>query len=432
MSHLPRRVLLLVVLVVLAPGLVLAPGHARAEEPLTLEQSIAIGLQRAPLVGVELERLREAEADYLVARAALFPRLSASAYYERLGGDRLTGSASPVYDREAFAGVRLTHIVFDGFGSWATRRAARHGIEAQRVEIEAARADVVYLVTAAFARVIETEELVKVAEGALARQQAFEGLADAQLRLGRGTRLDVLRASSQRVEAERSLVAAREAHALAVVLLGKVMGLDPRAPVSVTGSLPAAVEPPPTEAALLEAALAGNPELRKIGPLTEQAAAGVSAARGAYYPALSIQASAGYRDRGDLGSGTDWVGGVFLEWPFFEGGLRRGQVAKAEARARGVRESARALTLEVEAEVRDALAAWRVALASVASADKQLEANREAALAASAVYEAGRASALDVLTAEAELTRAEAGRIQALGEYAVARARVRRVTGATD
>jgi outer membrane protein TolC len=48
---------------------------------------------------------------------------------------------------------------------------------------------------------------------------------------------------------------------------------------------------------------------------------------------------------------------------------------------------------------------------------------------ATALYEAGMVPALDVLTAQAELTRAEAEHIQALGEVVVAKARVERLAG---
>jgi outer membrane protein TolC len=85
--------------------------------------------------------------------------------------------------------------------------------------------------------------------------------------------------------------------------------------------------------------------------------------------------------------------------------------------------------LEVQGQVREALASWRIGLASARAAAKIVETCREAVSTATALYEAGMVPALDVLTAQADLTRAEADHIQALGEVLVARAKVERLAG---
>ncbi len=67
--------------------------------------------------------------------------------------------------------------------------------------------------------------------------------------------------------------------------------------------------------------------------------------------------------------------------------------------------------------------------AAITSAAESVEASREALAAVLDLYRAGRSPALEVLTAQLELVRSEAARVQALGDHAVARARVVRRAG---
>lgn len=89
----------------------------------------------------------------------------------------------------------------------------------------------------------------------------------------------------------------------------------------------------------------------------------------------------------------------------------------------------RALALALQADLREAIAAWRGAHAAARATAQSAEASGAALEATLALYRSGRAGALDVLSAELDLARAEAGRTQALADIAVARALVERLAG---
>lgn len=131
-----------------------------------------------------------------------------------------------------------------------------------------------------------------------------------------------------------------------------------------------------------------------------------------------------------MGGGADeYAAGVFLDVPLFSGLATSAAVRRAEARRRELEASRQALELQLRVDAREALTSWRVAVESARFASKALELNREALAAATSLYEAGKVTALDVLTAQAEFTRAEGTLVQAFGDYAIAQARVARVTG---
>lgn len=411
------------------------PGHAG--EALTLEQCIRLALQHNPTFAGERAALREAQASYLVARAGLLPKLSVSAYYNRLNADRLSplGTAatpSALYTSDAFAGLTVSQLIFDGGHARAGTRAAAHGVAAGRAGVAASRAETVYQVTKAYFGVLEAKALTEVAQEATRRQRDFEQLTSEFFRAGKVTRLDVIRARAQTLDAERTQINAVEVERLAGAVLQEAIGLDARGPIAVAGTLPAHVEPPLPEADLMRAAAADNPDLRSAGQLVHQARENVRAARGVSYPALSLQGGYGREDRNVGGEAPLWTAGVFVNWPIFEGGAIRAGVDAADARLTQIEQARRALQIAVQVQVDQALAAWRTAIADVRAARSLVATDREAVHTAVGLYRAGMATALDVLTAQTDLTAAEGSEVQALTAYTAARAQMARVTGPVD
>ena len=83
----------------------------------------------------------------------------------------------------------------------------------------------------------------------------------------------------------------------------------------------------------------------------------------------------------------------------------------------------------IELEVRTAYSSFIEAREVLESQKKVLEEAEEALRLASARSEAGSGTQLDVLSAQTALTEARTTQVQALRDYAVARARLERATG---
>ncbi|MCC7074476.1 MAG: TolC family protein [Deltaproteobacteria bacterium] len=412
-------------------------AQAPALEALTLEQAIALALQRNPALAIEAERVQAAEAEYAIARAALLPKLSGNAYYNRLDPDRMSpvslpttpgGAAPELYVEEAYAGLRLHQPILDA-SVWPALGAAQDGIDAQRSSVVAAQADVVHAVTVAWSRLVESQSLITVAENSVKRQRAFEALTRALTDAGKTSRLDLLKAEAQRMDAERGLRAAQEAEQLAQALVRRAIGEGTDRPVRAEGTLVRELEEPPAEAALIERALANNPNLRRLAAQARQAEGAVWAALGAHLPELSVQASFGHRHRDVGGDASEYSAGAFLEVPIFSGLATDAAVKRAQARQRELQAARRALEEQLRLEIRQALTAWRTAVESERFARQLVAVSREAVAAAGALYESGKATALEVLSAQADLTKAESAHVQALGDCVTARAAAARATG---
>lgn len=427
-----RRLVLIGALLALAASSPALPAAA-----LSLKEAIALALAHNPALSVERGKLAEAEAEYQNARSGLFPRISLSAYHNHLNDGRLnpSGAALPgakLFSRETFAGLLGRQVLFDGGRVESARQAAARGLEAQQVGYGSAREDTVYQVAQAYYRVLEARALVRVAQTALARQREFEKLTGVLFRAGKATRLDGMKAEAQAADAERTLERAREAERLALVLLRRFIGLAMEEPLDPTDVLPAQIVAPRDERELAMLALQGNPDLKRIERLIDQARDNRSAARAGRAPEFSLQASYGYRER-DLGGGApEWTLGLVAAWTVYDGGAVASQTAKAIARLAQLEESRNAARLALEADVREAASAWRGARADADAARRLHAANDEALKAALALYASGKATALDVLGAQADLTRAEGAGAQAVAAYAIARVRLVRLSGVKD
>jgi len=421
----------------LGVALVLSVATARAAEPVALSLSEAIreALARNPMLAIETARTRESESDLEAARAPLLPRLSATAYDNRLNDDRLSpiGSSTPttsLYTRESFAGLTARQLLYDGGRSRGARDAAVIGLEGQRTGLMAVRDETILRVTQAFARALAAAELVRVAQGALARQQSFETMTADFFRAGKATRLDVLKAEAARLDAEKSLTAARESETVALAQFAQAMGFDSRAGIVPRGALTRDLAEPPPLDQTTDAVLAHNPDLQRAARQVEQARKNLDASRGVYRPELALQGSYGQRERDIGGSAPEWLVGVTANWTLYGGGALTAQVAGAQARLTQAQEAQRALELDIGTQVHDVLGAWRTALSDARAAARLVETDREALAAAEMLYRVGKATALDVLTAQADLARAEGAQVTALANHASAQARFARLTGA--
>jgi len=419
----------------------LASSGAAASLPaqeLTLDECIELALARTPGLAAEAARTREATSDYALARAPLRPQISATAYSNRLNEGRLspggfTGEPGvSLYTRESFIGLTARQLLYDGGRRTGEREASARALDGQRAGLAAARDETVLRVKQAFYRALGAGEFVRVAQNVLKRQQAFEAMTTDFFHAGKATRLDALKAEAARLDAERSLTAAHETEVVAAVQLAQAMGLDGAARVTARGTLPQDLAEAPLAETAIQAAVAGNPDLQRAAHQIEQGRQAVRSARGGKRPELAVQGTYGYRERDVGGARADWLMGLTASWAIYTGGAKSAQVAKAQARLAEAQELRRALQLDIEAQVLEALAGWRTALSDARAAMRLVETEREAVLAAETLYGAGKATALDALTAQADLARAEGAQVAALTDYTIAGARVARLTGASS
>jgi outer membrane protein TolC len=405
----------------------------RDYQALSLEDCLALAREHNPVLGASREKVNELVADYQAARSKFFPKLTLISYYQRIDPDRLSPgggtTTQSLFGREGLTSLTGKQLLFDGLKTYYNTKAAIMGKKAQQQEVVRTADDVVFQVTEAFYRLMEAKEDVLVAETALQERRKFLEITEAFFTAGKVTRVDAYKARSQVLEAEQGQVEAANAVRLAKEILARTLGLENKTALDIRGRLPREFIPAGDFNALWTQAEGANPELKRLKLELAQSQALIKAARGGYFPEVSLQGATGVRHRDVGGTREEWLGGVFMEFPFFEGGLTRAQVAKASSQYRQLLDKQRD---RIDALRVDLMTGWKTqedARQGVAASRQNVAASEEAYQSALALYRVGKATGLDVLTAEVELTRARLSLIRYQVAYGIGRAKVKQIIG---
>jgi outer membrane protein len=412
-------------------------GEATAQErnyqALSLEDCLAIARKDNPVLGASREKIQELVADYQAARSNFFPRLVLLSYYTRQPPDRFVSGGVPppnLFTKETYGAVTGKQVLFSGLKNYNNALAARKGTEAQRQEVQRTADEVAFTVAEAFYRLLEAKENLQVAQEALTQRQEFAKLTDAFFKAGKVTHLDSFRAQSQVSEAAQAVAEGQSAVRLARQILARSLGIKDQALVDITGRLPQEFVAAGNPDSLWQGALQNNPEIKRLNLQVAQSQALVKAARGGYFPEISLQGAGDVRHRDQGGTRDEYLYGVFLEFPFFEGGLTRAQVAKASSQNLQLLETKRDRLNSLKA---DLTAAWKEqedARHGVAATRQTVATNEEAYASSQALYRVGKAIGLDVLQAQVDLTASRFQLIRYAVAYETGKARLKQITGA--
>jgi len=329
-----------------------------AEEPppdiasvrvLDVETAQKIALGNNPSLAAAAERINQAKQRVGQARAAYWPSLDASASVSRveisenarqenLATARIFNPQADVDSGEEYyrTGVSASWLLFDGFQRRFAEAAAQYGERQSR----AAEADAKRLLLASVANAFYNAQLAREDIGIANADEDFNRRqmsdANARMEAGTGSLSDALNfevllnsATSVRIRAERE-------YAAAMIGLATLLGI-PDAVFPEEMVLSALAEETENETRLPDTnasvayALEHRPDLRQIEFASEQAKSGVGAARGKFYPTLSLSGSVNGERRGDAGLETDDFGnsiGVYMSYNIFSGGADRARLAE--------------------------------------------------------------------------------------------------------
>jgi outer membrane protein TolC len=400
---------------------------------LTLDDCLALAREQNPVLSASREKVQELVADYQAARSKFFPRLVLVSYYDRQPPNRFSSGGAltnfELFKREGLTSVTGKQIIFDGLKTHYNTKAAKIGTQAQKEEVQRTAAEVAFAVTEAFFRLIEAKENLQVAQEALRQRQEFARLTNAFFQAGKITHLDSFRAQSQVSEAEQAVVEADNAVRLAKEILARTIGLNEPAPVDIKGQLPREFAAAAAVNSLWQETLKTNPELKRLSLEIEQSQTLVKAARGAYLPEVSLQAGSDVRHRDLGGTKPEWIAGVFMEYPFFEGGLTRAQVAKVNSQNLQLLEKKRDRLNGIKVDLTTAWKDQENARQGVVTTRQTIATNEEAYASADALYRHGKAIGLDVLQAQVDLTSSRFTYIKYAVAYEIGRARIRQIIG---
>lgn len=339
------------------------------------------------------------------------------------------GSLSPHASTLVGAGVQQE--VFD-FGRIAAERATADAlVRVERHHADAERLDVDFGVEEAFFSVFAAKAIVKASDDAYDRARVHRDLAQAGVKSGLRSPIELTRAEADLARFDIGRVRARGGLAVAQSVLAAAIGA-PDPAVDASGETPRPADMPALPRAL-ELAQTRDPRLAAAIAQLRTAEAHTRAVGAELRPDLSLTATLSGRaggaspSNGAVPAGSGWIPdvanwdvGILLSWPLFDGTVaaRRDAARTAEEVQRDEIDIDREQQV---ARVRQNYVEVQVARSTLTALDNAIVAARANYDQADARFRAGLGTAVELADAEAVRTDAE---IQlALGQFELARAR---------
>ncbi len=371
----------------------------------TLQQQAAAGNQN---IAQSVARLRAAQAAVASSSASLLPSLGASA-----SSARSRSGSTLQSDGSSNARISTSHSLglnasweLDLWGrisgtvdaARASAQASADDLAAMRLSVQATVAQTYFSLRAAEAQARLLRETLDAYDRSweLTRNRQAAGVASLA---------DVAQAEAQYKNTQVQLLESETSRTQLEHALAALVGQAPAAfSLPATAQLPA---PPPVPAQLPSQLLERRPDIAAAERRVAAANAQIGVARAAFFPALTLSGSAGYRgaELSNLLSAPNlfWSLGPALAVSLFDGGARNAAVESARASNDQAAASYRQTVLTALQEVEDNLTA-----ATALAQEQQLQAEALAAAqraldVVNNQYRAGTVGFLNVITAQASV-----------------------------
>jgi outer membrane protein len=246
---------------------------------------------------------------------------------------------------------------------------------------------------------------------------------------------EVSSAEAQESRQRMLSVQARIARDLAESDLARLVGLEAGTPIDPVSALEPLSHASPAIAAAIEQARRSRPERaaieQRLAAMTER----VHAAAAGRKPTIGIGGGIDYaRPNPRIFPRQEtwrhsWDASVNVNWPVFDGGRARAELAEAAASGRAVQARLDEFDAVLAVEVRQRLAEVAASQAAIDAAEAGVRAATEARRVVGDRFNAGVATSTDLVDAQVALLQASLDRTQAIANARLAEARLSRAVG---
>jgi outer membrane protein len=441
----------------------------------TVEQAIAVALERSPRLTQARERQARSRESVQQQRARLRPQISTSASYTRLstalansgsGGSSGSGGANPFPvglqgSPPGSGSVQLSRAESTGtgtggnavnlgggslnqtsFGFSLTQSLDRWGVqqtlihmgsleeEIQRLDEERVKRELIFSVESEFYELLRALEYVRVQAAAVTSSEESLRVSQEKEKAGSAAGFEVLRAETRLANQQQSLLNARNQAAIARTNLTNTLGLAPTAALAPESPPALPAVPELSREKLLPLALERRPEARQARLNQEKAVGAVRYAHQGATPSLSARLSGSYnpspanaftpKDAATLS--------LNLTVPLSDGGTTRSQVASARSDLRSAQSQHDEYRSGIAKEVEQAILSVEDARSRLTSTAKTVEQSQEALRIAQVRLSTGIDTQLSVSDAQSTLVQSEVNHINARYDLLIALARLRRAS----
>ena len=413
------------------------------EEPLTLDQAVAIGLAGNPEIAALKWDQTAAAARRDQAFAQRLPRLGAEGRFthhsdeQRIAPVREPGTPSILTRDIASADLVLSVPLFTAGRLINQAKAADLLRAAAAQKFSSSRKTLVFNISSLFYNMLAQEQVIESMKFSEQTLAAHLNRMDAMVRAEKAAKVDRMRTEVRLADVRQQLVQEKTRLAVYRRTLANLLGIPDHAyMLQIQGDLelPEKLDMPTFEAAFAKAQKKRDDYQAERAAL-EAKAMQVDAARAGHWPMVSLLGTYGERWAAGATSGTGDESndegriGVAVEMPIFDGGQISAAIREQRAELTAAQKRLHAFELDIRLEIETALTDIASFRERAAALEKSIAQARESLRIEHQKYELGKGMIVDVLDAQNALLDAETTYHQAAAGLRTALARLKLATG---
>lgn len=416
-----------------------------AQNNLTLDDAVNMSLNNSKALHASQMKVSAAEARTGEMSAAQLPQVTFRGGYTRLSevpsfmftipGTSQKVEVSPAVFNNYTLMLSVQQPVFTGFRLESSVRAAEYSAEATKVDFTKDKSEVVLAVKTAYWSLYKAQEFERVAkenkETVTAHLTDIENMA----KNGMATNNDVLKVKVQLSNAELAIVDAQNAITISTVALNNYMGRPLTTPIMIASKAnsPAGSMSAPDD--MIAKAGKQRPELLAASYRIKASEEGITAAKSAWYPQISVAGNYYYNRPNqrivptvDEFRGT-WDIGINLSMNLWNWGATSRQTEQAEAQLAQATDAMGQIKEAINVEVTQNYLSAIQLRKKIEIADVAVNQAEENLRTTTQRFKNGVAINSDVLDAEVLLVNAKNTLAQAVADYEIANARLQKSLG---
>ena len=404
-------------------------------EKYSLEDCIQIALQNNPGIRSSSYYVDESGLKIKEAKGGLYPNLNFNTSANRFYSENQTGSF--ISNDNLSAGLSTRYTIFQGFKTTASVDAAKEIYNANIAQHSVNTEDLILNVTVAYYKLLQTERIVKTTEKAVERAKLYLEYAEARYKNGLASQSDLLKAKVEFSNADLALIRARNARLASMGSLNTLLGKTASDIIDIIDNLETTTFKELSDSLSIQENISGlvgtayqnRPEIVRLKSQMNAQQAYLTMARSEYFPILSLDANYNYAGETTADLRANSFVGLSLNFPIFNGFSSDARVDEEKIALKNLEQQELSLRNQISLEIWNAYLSVKESGELINNTKIFYENALENLRIAEGEYKEGVGSMLSLVDAQTNLVTAEESYIEALADYGISIASLKRVVG---